>query len=106
MVVSGTDIVRPQGQLQNDATDPVNKQWISCVVCIYGDTIKLSVCSQKKGSKHGPCRLMDFELEIGAFVGGTPNTMGEPLSMDTADDHIFGLVVMNDWSARDIQKWE
>lgn len=49
---------------------------------------------------------MDFELEVGAFVGGSPNPVGQPLTMAEADDHLFGLVLMNDWSARDIQKWE
>ncbi len=61
---------------------------------------------QKKGSVYGPCRLMDFELEVGAFVGGAANPLGKPVTMEEADDHLFGLVLMNDWSARDIQKWE
>jgi len=49
---------------------------------------------------------MDFELEMAFFVGGPPNAMGTPLSMKDVDDRLFGLVLMNDWSARDIQKWE
>jgi fumarylacetoacetase len=81
VVVSGTPVRRPRGQLQMDATDP------------------------KKGSTFGACKLMDFELEMAMFVG-PGNALGEPLKIDEADDHIFGLVVMNDWSARDIQKWE
>merc|ERR1711939_1242755 len=48
---------------------------------------------------------MDFELEMAFFVG-PGNDMGHPLSMAEVEDHIFGCVVMNDWSARDIQKWE
>jgi len=40
------------------------------------------------------------------FIGSEGNKQGEPISMDKADDYIFGLVIMNDWSARDIQKWE
>lgn len=40
------------------------------------------------------------------FIGGEGNKQGEPVTMDTAGDYIFGLVIMNDWSARDIQKWE
>ena len=40
------------------------------------------------------------------FIGGQGNKQGEPIPMDQADDYIFGLVIMNDWSARDIQKWE
>ena len=54
----------------------------------------------------GPCRLMDFELEMAFFVGGETPQLGEPISMEQAEEHIFGMVVMNDWSARDIQKWE
>lgn len=77
VVVSGTDLKRPRGQLNPDATQP----------------------------SHGPCRLMDFELEMACFVGPS-NELGEPISMANAEDHIFGLTTMNDWSARDIQKWE
>ena len=55
---------------------------------------------QKKGSVYGACRLLDFELEVGAFIGGQANPLGKPISMEEADDHIFGLVLMNDWSAR------
>jgi len=40
------------------------------------------------------------------FIGSEGNQLGEPVTMDKADDYIFGLVIMNDWSARDIQKWE
>jgi len=80
-VLSGTDVRRPKGQLQMDATDA------------------------KKGSTFGPCRLCDFELEMAFFVG-PGNEMGESINIGEADDHIFGCVVMNDWSARDIQKWE
>ena len=49
---------------------------------------------------------MDFELEMAFFYGGAANNLGEPIKMEDADQHIFGMVVMNDWSARDIQKWE
>ena len=81
VVISGTDIRRPRGQLQIDATDA------------------------KKGSKFGPCRLMDFELEMGMLVG-PGNKLGDPIKIESADDHVFGFVLMNDWSARDIQKFE
>ncbi|VEN54358.1 unnamed protein product [Callosobruchus maculatus] len=78
VVVSGTNIRRPHGQtLVVDDAPPV----------------------------FGPCRLMDFELEMAFFVGGS-NKLGEPISIDEAQNHIFGFVIMNDWSARDIQKWE
>lgn len=53
----------------------------------------------------GPSRLMDFELEMGFFVGSA-NGQGDPVSVDDASENIFGMVLINDWSARDIQKWE
>ena len=49
---------------------------------------------------------MDFELEMAFFYGGASNNLGDPIKMEDVDQHIFGMVVMNDWSARDIQKWE
>jgi len=79
VVLDGTDVRRPRGQmLPPDATEPV----------------------------YGPCRLMDFELEMGFFVAGQENRLGEPIGIGRTDDHIFGLVLVNDWSARDIQRWE
>lgn len=78
VVVSGTPVRRPVGQTRPDDTKPP----------IFG-----------------PCKLLDFELEM-AFFCGPGNNLGEPITMDKAEDHIFGMVVMNDWSARDIQKWE
>jgi len=53
----------------------------------------------------GPSKLVDFELEM-AFITTDGNAMGEPINIQEAEDHIFGMVVFNDWSARDIQKWE
>ncbi|WP_299251670.1 fumarylacetoacetase [uncultured Aquimarina sp.] len=53
----------------------------------------------------GPSRLVDFELEM-AFITTDANQLGEPIPIDEAEDYIFGLVLFNDWSARDIQKWE
>ena len=53
----------------------------------------------------GPSRALDYELELGALVGPS-NAMGEPVSMDRAEDHLFGMVLLNDWSARDLQSWE
>lgn len=81
VVVSGTPIRRPRSQLQKDRTDP------------------------KQGSVYGPCKLLDFELEMGCFVG-PGNDLGTPIDINNADDHVFGFVLLNDWSARDIQKWE
>nr|CAD7424287.1 unnamed protein product [Timema monikensis] len=90
VVVSGTPIRRPNGQ-----TCPVDGE----------------------APVFGPCRLMDFELEVAFFVGGPPTTLGKPVPIQEAQDRIFGMVLMNDWSdletlfsnlyaARDIQKWE
>jgi fumarylacetoacetase len=53
----------------------------------------------------GPSARLDIELEAG-FVIGTPSTMGEPVPVERALDHVFGMVLVNDWSARDIQAWE
>ena len=78
VVVSGTPITRPSGQQKPDDDAP---------------------------PVFGPSRLLDIELELGFFVG-PGNAMGEPISMDDARDQIFGFVLVNDWSARDIQKWE
>ena len=54
----------------------------------------------------GHCKLLDIELEMAFFIGGPGNPLGQPISIEQAGDYIIGLVVMNDWSARDIQKWE
>lgn len=79
VVVSGTEVRRPSGQiLLQDEDAPV----------------------------FSPCRRLDFELELAFFVGGKGNELGSPVSLREAPSHIFGLVLMNDWSARDIQKWE
>ncbi len=53
----------------------------------------------------GPCKRLDYEFEIGIWMG-TGNTLGEPVAIDAADEHVFGLCLLNDWSARDIQAWE
>jgi fumarylacetoacetase len=53
----------------------------------------------------GPTRALDYELEVGAFLG-PGNALGYPISLAEAEDHLFGLCLVNDWSARDVQKWE
>jgi fumarylacetoacetase len=78
VVVSGTDVVRPQGQRKAPDED---------------------------APSFGPTRRLDFELELG-FVVGVPTEPGESLSVDAFGDHVFGIVLVNDWSARDIQAWE
>lgn len=81
VVVSGTKIKRPWGQILQDPTaDP-----------------KVPILS--------PCKKLDFELEMGAFLCKA-NEMGQPVNIKDAEDYIFGYVLLNDWSARDIQAWE
>jgi fumarylacetoacetase len=53
----------------------------------------------------GPSRRLDYELEIGAFIG-PGNARGTPIPLAEAEDHLFGIVLLNDWSARDVQAWE
>ena len=78
IIPSGIPVHRPYGQtLPNGETTPV----------------------------FGPSKLVDFELET-AFITTDANLMGEPIPVEEAEEHIFGMVLFNDWSARDIQKWE
>jgi fumarylacetoacetase len=77
IVVSGTEIRRPRGQVAALGTPPV----------------------------FAATRSLDFELEMGFFIG-IGNPLGESIAVDHAIDHIFGMVLLNDWSARDIQAWE
>ncbi len=78
IIPSGTSIHRPMGQtLPKNADKPV----------------------------FGASSMVDFELEM-AFITTDVNKLGEPISIDEAEDYIFGMVLLNDWSARDIQKWE
>ena len=78
IVVSGTPLHRPKGQTKADDAEMPS---------------------------FGPCRLLDFELEM-AFITCKENGLGNAISTEEAEDHIFGFVLFNDWSARDIQKWE
>lgn len=78
VVVSGTDIIRPSGQIKKpDAERPT----------------------------FSACQRLDFELEMG-FIVGANTKLGEPISVNKAHEYIFGMVLLNDWSARDIQQWE
>jgi fumarylacetoacetase len=78
VVISGTGVRRPSGQVKPpDASEPI----------------------------FGASKSLDYELEM-AFLIGPGNSLGEPVPISNATDHIFGLVLMNDWSARDIQAWE
>jgi fumarylacetoacetase len=78
VVVSGTDVRRPCGQYKPEAAE---------------------------APLFGPTRSLDFELEVAALVG-TGNRMGEPVPVGQAEGCLFGLVLLNDWSARDVQAWE
>lgn len=78
IVMSGTDLHRPNGQILPDTEETP----------IYSASNRL-----------------DFELEVG-FLTGTENELGQPIPIERAANHLFGLVLVNDWSARDIQKWE
>jgi fumarylacetoacetase len=78
IVVSGTEIMRPRGQTRDGS---------------------------EGAPSFGPSRRLDYELEVGAFIG-PGNAMGTPIAIDDAERHVFGLCLVNDWSARDIQTWE
>jgi fumarylacetoacetase len=78
VVVSGTPVRRPNGQLKAPGDDR---------------------------PAFGACRKLDIELETG-FIIGRGNALGEPIACEDAEQHIFGMVLLNDWSARDIQQWE
>lgn len=77
VVVSGTPVRRPCGQLQSDDAPPA----------------------------FAPSRQLDYECELGLFIG-RGNALGEPVPIAQAEEHMFGVCLVNDWSARDIQRWE
>ena len=78
IIVSGTPVKRPQGQTKApDAAEP----------------------------SFGPCKRLDYELELAWFIG-QGNALGAPVGIDAAEQHLFGVALFNDWSARDIQAWE
>jgi fumarylacetoacetase len=77
IVLSGSTIRRPSGQIKNGEDGPV----------------------------FAPSGRLDYELEVGAFIG-TENALGTPIPIENAEEHIFGICLVNDWSARDVQSWE
>jgi fumarylacetoacetase len=79
LVPSGTPVVRPRGQQRPSAEDAM--------------------------PGFGPSARLDIEAEVG-FVVGVPSTLGAPVSVDDFREHVFGVTLVNDWSARDIQNWE
>jgi fumarylacetoacetase len=78
IVASGAEVRRPHGQTRDDASAPPT---------------------------FGPTRRLDYELEVGAFIG-RGNALGSPIPLADAERHVAGLCLVNDWSARDIQAWE
>ncbi len=66
---------------------------------------QLSPAEEGGSPSFGPCKMLDYELEVGVFIA-EGNELGQPISIDDAEQHLFGLCLVNDWSARDIQKWE
>jgi fumarylacetoacetase len=78
IVISGTPIRRPSGQTREGDAAPV----------------------------YGPTKRLDYELEVGCYIGGPENEMGKAVSIDAARERLFGLSLVNDWSARDVQTWE
>lgn len=81
IILSGQPIKRPSGQQAPPDNEP------------------------NAGPSFGPCKMLDYELEVGAVIADG-NALGEPINIANARDHIFGLCLVNDWSARDMQKWE
>lgn len=88
---------------------PVGYHGRASSIILSGDPIKRPKGQQKPNEDeppvYGPCKLLDFELEM-AFVTYQGKPLGDTISTDEADDYIFGMCLFNDWSARDIQKWE
>ena len=85
VVPSGTPVRRPSGQARDGDTDPGK--------------------APKNDPKFRPTKALDYELELGFFVSAG-NKLGETIPIGEAEEHIFGICLVNDWSARDIQAWE
>ena len=81
IVASGTPVTRPRGQQAPPDADP------------------------GAGPTFGPCKMLDYELEVGLIVGAG-NELGQPIGIGEAHRHIVGVCLLNDWSARDLQRWE
>ncbi|KAL2244989.1 fumarylacetoacetase [Sesamum indicum] len=98
--------------------NPINPNWFHIPIAYHGRASSIVISGtdiiRPRGQGHptvnslpyfGPSRKLDFELEMAAVVGAG-NELGKPVDVNEAANHIFGLVLMNDWSARDIQAWE
>ena len=106
------------GTMLRGAENALMPNWLHLPVAYHGRASSIVVsgtpvrrpCGQSKPEKadapiFGPSRSLDFELEVAAFVG-PGNELGRPVPIAAAHDHLFGLVLLNDWSARDMQAWE
>ena len=104
-------ILRPNAEplLPNYRHIPIGYHGRSGTVVISGTPVRRPHGQRKppdaNGPSFGPSQLLDVELEMG-WIAGAPSTHGEPVSADDVRDHVFGYVLLNDWSARDIQAWE
>ncbi|MBY0313150.1 MAG: fumarylacetoacetase [Phycisphaerales bacterium] len=81
IIESGRPVFRPNGQFSPPDNEP------------------------GAGPSFGPCKMLDYELELGVYIGAG-NGLGEPININNVHEHILGMCILNDWSARDIQKWE
>jgi fumarylacetoacetase len=106
------------GSIFRDKNNPLLPNWLHLPVAYHGRASSLVVSGtpirRPRGQtkrpnettpQFGPSLELDFELEIGYFIG-QGNNLGEPISVTDVDRHLFGLVLVNDWSARDVQRWE
>jgi fumarylacetoacetase len=106
------------GRLFRPGSDPLTPNWLHLPIAYHGraGTVVISgtpvrrPCGQVKPPGSGdpvfrPSARLDIELELGLVIG-TPSELGEPVSTDEALEHVFGVVLVNDWSARDLQAWE
>ncbi|OMJ91049.1 hypothetical protein SteCoe_6518 [Stentor coeruleus] len=99
----------PENALQPNWTRmPIGYHGRSSSVVVGGNVIRPrgQVCPPGGEPSFSICKKLDYELEIGCFVGGKTNDMGKSIDIADAYNNIFGIVLLNDWSARDIQAWE
>lgn len=106
------------GKMFRDPSNPLLPNWLHMPIGYHGRSSSIVISGTKikrpsgqyqvnegEAPQFGPSKTLDIELEM-AFVIGKPNDMGEPIDVHHAEDHIFGMVLFNDWSARDLQRWE
>jgi fumarylacetoacetase len=101
------------GTMLRGADNALQPNWLHLQVAYHGRASSIVLdgtaihrpWGQTEGGKFGPTKALDFELELGFFIG-PGNPLGQPIPIADAAEHIFGMVLVNDWSARDIQRWE